>query len=146
MDPRSMFPFNPWIASARGGKIISMTTMNQDDRHEVINHDRVLVFDGTLLGSSSSKSSSKSRWNEIRIFKTTGGSYIVAGIGRTEVPGEVDRCWAHIAEDAEGVVELLYIVDADSIRYMTNTARAAIEQAAAVDDKIRKAFAVQYVA
>lgn len=44
-----------------------------------------VCFSGTLLGAGSSAQPMKPRWFEVRIFRTDGGRYIVAGAGRSIV-------------------------------------------------------------
>ena len=45
--------------------------------------NRLLVFDGQLLASISSREPGKDRWTEMRIFKTQGGSYLLEKVGRS---------------------------------------------------------------
>jgi len=59
-----------------------MTTLTQ---YQVQDGSRVLTFDGVLLGSASSKRSGSPRWSELRLYKTTGGSYVLEKIGRSTV-------------------------------------------------------------
>lgn len=104
-----------------------------------------LRFEGELIGHSSSFRPGKNRWNEILIYRTNGGKYIAAGIGKTDLPGETDRHWAHVCETADGVTTSLYMFDSDSVRYLTRTARQALEQASSQDDGLRKAYGTQYI-
>jgi hypothetical protein len=104
-----------------------------------------LRFEGELLGSSSSARAGKDRWNEILIYRTSGGKYIAAGIGRTNRPNETDRHWAHVCETAPGVLVSLYMFDADGVRYLTRTARQAIEEAARVDEDIHNSYYTSYI-
>lgn len=57
------------------------------ERHlyTVKDRGRQLDFEGVLLGSGTSYVDSKPRWFEVSIYKTTGGNYVVAGVGRSRV-------------------------------------------------------------
>jgi len=46
---------------------------------------RPLDFEGKRLGADNSYSDHKGRWFEVQIFKTAGGKYVVAGVGRSRV-------------------------------------------------------------
>lgn len=102
--------------------------------------DRSLVFDGELLGSGSSKRDDHSRWFEVRIYRTVGGNYIVAGVGRSTVEGEIDRYWADTCTTGHEVVRALTRVDDDDVEYITRTARDALNEAAEADAGVRDAF------
>lgn len=126
--------------------------------------DRELVFTGTRLGGASSFVEGKQRWTEVEIYVTTAGSYVVSGVGQTNVRrGDLvwdDRAgievqadrdeepirWVHVSETAEGAVESLYQEDAASTRYLTKVARQALREAAGRDDSLRRAFFVEEVA
>lgn len=77
---------------------------------------------------------------EVNIYRTDTGRYVVAGIGKSAVPGESDRPWAHVSDSADGAVESLYLVDDYEVRYLTRVAKNALTDAARVDEKIRNAF------
>jgi hypothetical protein len=53
--------------------------------YTVRDRGRPLDFDGVCLGADNSYSDHKGRWFEVRIFKTLGGKYVVAGVGRSRV-------------------------------------------------------------
>lgn len=58
--------------------------------HLVRDGSRLLQFDGVLLGAVSSKRETSSRWSEINLYRTEGGSYVMEKVGRsivTHVPG-----------------------------------------------------------
>jgi hypothetical protein len=42
---------------------------------------RTLQFDGTVLGSSTSKTAGSTRWIEFKLYKTESGSYILSRVG-----------------------------------------------------------------
>lgn len=44
---------------------------------------RLLTFDGKLLASISSREGDKDRWTEMRVYRSTGGSYILEKVGRS---------------------------------------------------------------
>lgn len=49
----------------------------------VRDRNRVLEFDGELLGESSSRSEGSLRWVEFRIYRTFGHEYVLSRIGRS---------------------------------------------------------------
>lgn len=49
--------------------------------HEVKDGSRVLMFDGDLLGSSTSWRRDSERWIEFKLYKTKSGSYILSRVG-----------------------------------------------------------------
>lgn len=102
--------------------------------------DRNVVFDGLLLGEASSQRQDQDRWFEARIFKTVGGTYVVAGVGRSTRLGETDRCWAETCATGAEVIGFLTRTDDDGVEYLTRTARDALTAAADLDDGIRDAF------
>lgn len=102
--------------------------------------DRSLVFDGSRLGAGSSRRHEAPRWFQVEIFRTESGRYVVAGAGKSVLPGEVDRCWAVECETPQEVVKALTRYDDDQVEYLTRTARDALEAAAESDVGIRDAF------
>lgn len=127
--------------------------------------DRDLSFQGDLLATSSSRRGNARRWLELSLYRTTAGSYVVYGVGRTQVPDEVDRTWAVIADspgDAIHALERDELRCADcgnaflngrrckecgsadrertGVRYLTRTANDVIKVAAERDSGIREAF------
>lgn len=107
--------------------------------------DREIRFEGELLGASSSHRPGKPRWIEISIFKTNGGKYIVAGIGRTTLDGEDERNWAHVSETPRGCLESLHLYDSDGVRYLTRTAKVALAAACSLDEQLRDAYMVEVI-
>lgn len=82
----------------------------------------------------------------MRLFKTVAGNYVLAGVGKSNLPGETDRPWAHVSETPRGVIESMYMYDEDNVRYLTNTAKSLLATATAADDELRKAYLVEEVA
>jgi hypothetical protein len=113
--------------------------------YELPDGERHIRFKGVKLGHSSSQSNGKERWSEISIFRTEGGSYVVAGVGRTTLPNETDRHWAQVCERPQGVIERLYMLDHDSSRYLPRTSLQALNQARDRDPALNDAFLVQTV-
>src|SRR4051794_28044646 len=93
-----------------------------DDVLKVYDEDgREIRFRGELIGGATSHRPGKERWIEMSVHRTEGGNFIVSGVGRTTIPGEVERFWAHVCEEPEGVVEALHLYDRDGVRYLTRT-------------------------
>lgn len=51
----------------------------------VRDRNRVLEFDGELLGESSSRDDNSLRWVEFQIFRTFGHEYVLSRIGRSSI-------------------------------------------------------------
>jgi hypothetical protein len=117
----------------------------QDAEHAVIDGDREIQFTGVLLGSSSSFQPGKERWAEIYIYKTHGGTYVVAGIGRTKLAGEHDKCWAQVCEEPAAVIERLHLMDAKRGKYLPYVSREAINMARSHDDLFSVAYMIERV-
>jgi hypothetical protein len=122
-----------------------MTKDTDSSPQVVLDEDRQLEFSGRLLSEVSTYERGKTRWAELRIFKTDEGRYVVAGVGKSEVPGEVDRPWATISDTPVGVIERLVLVDSDGLRYLPRSSRVLVLQAAQRDEGIKEAYAVEYV-
>lgn len=98
-------------------------------------------FTGWELGVGSSKlHAGQRRWSEVHIYKSVGGSYLVHKIGKSAVPGEVDRPTLHVASAAEGAVESCKSTDKDQAVFFTRVARDALDQAVKLDDELADAF------
>ena len=119
----------------------------QDDARDFTlpNGEQSFNLRGWLLGSASSRTAGKVRWSEISIYKTVGGSYVVAGCGRTVAAGEDDRYWAQVCERPQGVIERLHMFDRDGSRYIPHTSKIALQQARDADRDLDQAFLVQTV-
>ena len=135
------------VARPRG--TLSIVTDETEETHlKVYDGDREIRFTGTTLGHASSypgRDPNKVRWIELSVYKTKGGNYVVAGVGRTNVPGERERRWAHVCEEPEGAIEALHLYDRDGVKYLTRTAREALAQACAQDAALRDAFMVTHI-
>lgn len=59
-----------------------MTTVPVFDA-QVRDGSRLLSFDGELLATASSRTPDRDRWTEMRIYRTSGGSYILEKVGRS---------------------------------------------------------------
>jgi hypothetical protein len=63
-----------------------MTTMTHvpapnSRKHRVNDQFGVLEFEGELIGEASTESDRSPRWTEIKIYRTTGGNYVVSRVG-----------------------------------------------------------------
>lgn len=119
-----------------------MPVTEQDLREYVLPRmgRRDLVFHGVLLGEASSHQHGALRWFEVSIFSTERGRYVVAGVGRTIVPGEADRPWVNSVDTADEVVRRLMRVDHHGERYLTRTSVTALSRAALVDPSFAEAL------
>lgn len=55
------------------------------DQYQVRDRHRILTFNGVLLAEASSRRRDASRWTELRLYQTVGGSYVLEKIGRSVV-------------------------------------------------------------
>lgn len=53
--------------------------------HQVRDGSRLIMFEGELLGFSSSEREGVSRWTEMSVYLTDGGSYVLEKVGRSLV-------------------------------------------------------------
>lgn len=87
------------------------------------------MIEGELLAFASSRQGEARRWTELSVYRTDSGRWVLAGNGRSIIPGEVDRPWTKVFEDPAPLIEALYIYDNDGPRYLTRAARSVVEQA-----------------
>lgn len=114
--------------------------------YSVRDGDRTITFNGELLAAVSSRTEEKDRWIELRLFLTEGGTYVLYGVGCTRVPGEVERPWVQLADEPEGIIDRLYMSSDEGARYMPNTSRRLLEEAASVDARIAAAWSEERIA
>lgn len=108
--------------------------------YELLDSDTLVSFRGVLLATASSKSPGKTRWSEISIYRTDGGKYIVHGVGKTLIRGEIDRSWCNVVTTGVGVIERLTRKE-DGVQFMPRVPnRAVAEAASAHDTEIHAAF------
>ncbi len=58
--------------------------------HRVVDGSRLISFEGKKLGEISSRRTHSTRWTEMAIYKTSGGTYVLEKVGRsivTHMPG-----------------------------------------------------------
>lgn len=106
---------------------------------------RELHFIGTKLADVSSAAPKKRRWIEIRLYRTTGGNYIVERVGCTKVSGEVQFYFAQVCETPAAVVETLYARDDEGAWFLSGVSRDVLETAGAVDEAISRAYLTEHV-
>lgn len=120
----------------------------QDDcqDYRVQDDDRDLHFCGELIGEASSFKQGKERWAEIAIYRTRAGKYVVTGIGRSILNGEVDKHWAQVCEEPQGVIEKLHMLDDDKSKYLPFVSKTALQQARDNDPVFAAAYQVEEIA
>lgn len=113
------------------------------DNITVHGRDRDIAFYGELIGEATSYVEGKQRWAEVRLYRTDTGAYVVAGVGRSTLPGETDWRWAEVCPSAEYAVDKLHVHDrANDEFYMPPTNRIALENAIVRDSGLREAYAM----
>lgn len=118
---------------------------NDVAEHSVFDGSRELRFVGCLLATASSEAPGKSRWAEFELYRTQSGKYVLAGIGRSVLRGEVDKRWAQVSDEPGAVVERLTMYDDKDARYLPTTAQTLLTRAGLLDEGIRGAFSVQFI-
>ena len=113
--------------------------------YQVRDGQRVMVFDGRRIARVSSHTKGKQRWIELALYVTEAGTYVLHGCGRTIIPGEVDRSWVQLADDPEGIIDRLYLLNDTGAKYIPNTSRRLLEVASLHDARVRSAYTVQHV-
>jgi hypothetical protein len=71
---------------------------------EVYDGCAMLRFEGERVATASSEMPGKDRWCELSIFRVEDGSWVLAGVGKSRVPGEHDRRWAVVSRDPVDIV------------------------------------------
>lgn len=104
--------------------------------------DTAIQFEGECLGfGTSDPDSTKPRWTEISLYRTAGGTYLIAGTGVSDVEGEVDVPWLNVQRAAKDVIRALARRDKRTgTTYLTNVARDVLTAAAKNDPEIADAF------
>jgi hypothetical protein len=95
-----------------------------------------LEFEGTVLTDLSSQEDNIPRWTEIRIYKTSRGSYVTEMVGATTVSGERERRDVKIVNSP---AELADALKRQPRGYLTKLALEALDEAAENDPDIRPA-------
>lgn len=92
-----------------------------------------LVFDGDLLSEVSTYERGKRRWVEIRIYKTTTDKWVVDVFAPSIIAGETNRTTVTVCDTAMDVRKALTRENREGVRYLTDTALDALEDAADKD-------------
>lgn len=70
--------------------------------HEVVSQKgEIFRFEGEKVAFVSAELPLKERWTELTLYLTDDGSWLLHGVGRTRVKGEVDRHWIVLTDDPE---------------------------------------------
>lgn len=89
-------------------------------------------FTGELVSWASSRSGqTQKRWQELELYKTSGGAYVFNRVGYSDHPGEVDYHFVVSDHAPREIVKAMYHVDDDGIRFLTRLARDFLDDAAA---------------
>lgn len=108
--------------------------------YKIRNGDTEWRFFGAELGHASSFRRGKQRWAEIWMFRTDADFYVVAGVGRSVVPGEVDRWWADVFRDPVSAVRRMYVRDHGGVSRLPMTNRECLLQACQHDRRLSEAY------
>lgn len=103
-----------------------------------------LEFEGELLAEASTRRPDKVRWQDVLLYRTESGRWIVQRIGRSSVPRETDLSDVTVCDSPEQVRLALSDTERDDHggqrRYLTWTAEKALRAAAAADPGLGEAL------
>ena len=88
-----------------------------------------VAFDGEIIVDVNSKDEpDQERWNEIRIYSTTKGNYVVENTGKSVIIGEGDRTKVYVCANHEQIVKALQRgPNKFGEYYLTNVALMALD-------------------
>lgn len=100
-----------------------------------------LSFDGELLAEATSDTGGD-RWQEVRIYRTVSGQWVVERTGCSRVDGEVPRPRAQVCTSVEAVRRAVHFRQpGDPNReYITDVCYEALSAAALVDTRLDEAL------
>jgi hypothetical protein len=109
--------------------------------YSVQDGDRTVTFDGQLLAAESSyahrRQRARLRWSELRLFAVVDGSFALAGVGRSQEPGEHDRFWLLRTTDPRDLVNKLTMHElTKTTSYIPSMSRRLLETAARHDARL----------
>jgi hypothetical protein len=118
---------------------------------ERVNGNRTFLLDGRdgvrervvgrQLSTASSDDGQRQRWQEVSLYRTADGRYVVHTRGCTRVPGETTRARVIFADSPFTVIELLTVRHRLSRElFLPRPAQFALADAAQTDDGIRDAY------
>lgn len=116
-----------------------------NEEHQIKDGARTLTFRGRILSEISSRHASKRRWIELTLYVTTGGTYVLHGVGQSIVPGETKREWAQISDEPNGVIERLYLYNDQGARYIPNTSKMLLQKACERDRRFAAAYLTEHI-
>lgn len=100
-----------------------------------------LEFDGEVIAHESSYETGKTRWTEVRIYKTSTDKWVTQVTGCSAVSGETDRIQATACSTPQEVVESFRLwSDRRKKFYFTNICLDALDAAAEVDSRLASAI------
>lgn len=105
-------------------------------KHEVPRMGDVpLAFDGDLLSERSSRRDGVSRWTEVRVYSTVTGLWVTELVGRSTLPGQVDRRTVTVCRTPTEVRAGL-MRPGNGAPYLTDLAFDALEDAIDKDPRL----------
>lgn len=107
--------------------------------HHYPGDESLILRDADLAGYSSSADGEKHRWSEASVWLTDSGNYFVAVVGKSSLPGEVDRHWAVFHTDADDLVRGL-LRRWRAGRGLPPYLHVALSEAAVYDDDLNDAL------
>jgi hypothetical protein len=96
-----------------------------------------LVFVGTLLAEQDTRDTpDQARWAELRVWRTDSGKYVVQRLGRSTLPGEVDKITTRIVNTPAEVAPAMRSKQGGKV-FMSNLALDVLAEAAGNDSALR---------
>lgn len=105
-----------------------------------------LEFDGEMLAEESTHDPAAGdlqRWQEVRIYRTSSGRWVVERTGKSSHPGEVDRPTVDVCESPAAVRAAMtfeHHTRSGTRSYVTDVCYEALRAASTVDPRLNEAL------
>lgn len=113
--------------------------------HVLKDRERDITFDGAMIATASSEDNGKDRWSEMSLYLIDDGRYVVHGVGRSRVPGEVDRYWACVCNTPAAVIQALTRTSAKDQSYMPTLNIQLLRRGSQIDNALQEASSAQAI-
>lgn len=77
------------------------------ETYEIKQGNKTTEILGDVVAEVSAELPGKERWTELRIFLTVDDIWVLQGVGRSIVPGEIDFNWAVWSSEPLDIIEAL---------------------------------------
>lgn len=106
-----------------------------------------LIFDGELLSEETTweaEGPNSERWQQVFVYRTDSGGWVVARVGKSSLPGETDRPTVRVCPTVQDVRDAVTMQhrnpDGSTRSYVTDVCYEALRAAAVVDPRLDDAL------